>query len=76
MRAAEARADSSHLRNRSMARDQNTFAKRRREMEKKRKAEDKRARRRKKKEEANAPADTTLAESTEETPEDSPEEPL
>ena len=34
-----------------MARDQNTYLKRRREMEKKRKAEEKRARRRKKKEE-------------------------
>ncbi len=33
-----------------MAKDQNTFAKRRREMEKKRKAEEKRERRRKKKE--------------------------
>jgi len=35
-----------------MAKDQNTFAKRRREMEKKRKAEEKRARRQKKKEQA------------------------
>ena len=33
-----------------MARDQNTFAKRRREMEKKRKAEEKRARRQRRKE--------------------------
>ena len=36
-----------------MARDQNTYAKRRREMDKKRKAEEKRARRQKKKEQAN-----------------------
>ena len=36
-----------------MARDQNTYAKRRREMDKKRKAEEKRARRRRKKEQAN-----------------------
>ena len=44
-----------------MARDQNTFEKRRREMEKKRKAEDKRERRRKRKELADAPpeADAT-----------------
>jgi len=39
-----------------MARDQNTYAKRRREMDKKRKAEEKRARRRRKKEEANEAA--------------------
>jgi len=37
-----------------MARDQNTFAKRRREMEKKRKAEDKRTRRQRRKEAAAA----------------------
>ncbi len=36
-----------------MARDQNTYAKRRREMDKKRKAEEKRARRQRKKEQAN-----------------------
>ena len=41
-----------------MARDQNTYAKRRREMEKKRKAEEKRERRRQKKEQANEPAET------------------
>jgi hypothetical protein len=35
-----------------MAKDQNTFAKRKREMDKKRKAEDKRARRQRKKEQA------------------------
>ena len=40
-----------------MARDQNTYAKRRREMEKKRKAEEKRERRRKKKEQANEVAE-------------------
>jgi len=38
-----------------MAKDQNTFAKRRREMEKKRKAEAKRERRRKKKEQVDDP---------------------
>jgi len=42
-----------------MARDQNTFAKRRREMEKKRKAEEKRARRRRKKEQANEAPEPT-----------------
>ena len=41
-----------------MARDQNTFAKRRREMEKKRKAEAKRERRRKKKEQIENPTET------------------
>ncbi len=40
-----------------MARDQNTYLKRRREMEKKRKAEEKRERRRKKKEEASIAGD-------------------
>lgn len=41
-----------------MAKDQNTFAKRRREMAKRQKAEEKRARRRRKKEEANEVAKT------------------
>ena len=41
-----------------MARDQNTYAKRRREMAKKQKAEEKRARRRRKKEQANEVAET------------------
>ena len=41
-----------------MARDQNTYAKRRREMDKKRKAEEKRARRQKKKEQANEAAES------------------
>ena len=45
-----------------MARDQNTFAKRQREMEKKRKAEEKRERRRKKKEQADAPAEVVPTE--------------
>ena len=54
-----------------MARDQNTYDKRRREMEKKRKAEEKRERRRRKKEQANQPAepgraDAPAAEPTEE----------
>jgi len=40
-----------------MARDQNTFAKRRREMEKKRKAEEKRERRRKRKEQVDEPVE-------------------
>jgi hypothetical protein len=40
-----------------MPKDQNTFAKRRREMEKKRKAEAKRERRRRKRAQDNAPAD-------------------
>lgn len=40
-----------------MAKDQDTFAKRRREVEKKHKAEEKRARRRKKKEQADNPTD-------------------
>lgn len=48
-----------------MARDQNTFAKRRREMEKKRKAEEKRERRKKRKEQANEPADTVPADAVE-----------
>ena len=47
-----------------MARDQNTYAKRKREMDKKRKAEEKRARRRKKKELANQPAETAEAAET------------
>ena len=38
-----------------MAKNQNTFAKRRREIEKKRKAEEKRARRRKKKQQVEGP---------------------
>ena len=41
-----------------MAKDQNTFAKRRREMAKRQKAEEKRARRRRKKEQANEVAET------------------
>ena len=45
-----------------MAKDQNTFAKRRREMAKKEKAEEKRARRRRKKEEANQVAEAEGAE--------------
>jgi hypothetical protein len=49
-----------------MAKDQNTFAKRRREMEKKRKAEEKRERRRKKKEQADAPLETPPVDSAEE----------
>jgi hypothetical protein len=47
-----------------MARDQNTFEKRRREMEKKRKAEDKRERRRKRKELADAPPETDAMDAT------------
>jgi hypothetical protein len=50
----------------SMAKDQNTFAKRRREMEKKRKAEEKRERRRKKKEQADAPPETTPVDAAQE----------
>ena len=46
----------------SMAKDQNTFAKRRREMAKKQKAEEKRIRRRRKKEQANQVAETNDAE--------------
>jgi hypothetical protein len=43
----------------SMAKNQNTFEKRRREMEKKRKAEEKRDRRRKKRGPADGDADTS-----------------
>ena len=45
-----------------MAKDQNTFAKRRREMEKKRKADEKRERRRKKKEEPDTPVEAVTDE--------------
>ncbi len=51
-----------------MAKNQNTFEKRRREMEKKRKAEEKREQRRRRKEQANAPV-------TPETPEASTVDP-
>ena len=48
-----------------MARDQNTFAKRRREMEKKRKAEEKRERRRGKKEQSGDPTEGLAADEAE-----------
>jgi hypothetical protein len=50
-----------------MAKDQNTFAKRRREMEKKRKAEAKRERRRRKKAQADGPIEAAGANVAEDT---------
>ena len=48
-----------------MAKDQNTFAKRRREMDKKRKAEAKRERRRRKKEQGDEPTEAATADAAE-----------
>ena len=58
-----------------MARDQNTFAKRRREMEKKRKAEEKRERRRKKKEQPDDPTEVTVADALDDPAPDPASEP-
>lgn len=54
-----------------MAKNQNTFAKRRREMEKKRKAEAKRERRRKRKEQVDQPIEAAVDDAPDEVTEDS-----